>query len=63
VDDIRRLRRFADYETGTLWQFASDSEAIDADRQAEKTVALFDAIDSDVPRRTTILTEIPAVHP
>ena len=63
LDDLRRLRRLADYETGVVWQFASKAEALGAVRRAEKALALFDAIDADASRRSTILAEIQAVHP
>jgi hypothetical protein len=63
LDELRHLRRRADYETTNVPQFGSNAEAIAAVRRAEDALSLFDAIDRDAPRRNTILAEIRAVLP
>jgi hypothetical protein len=63
LDELRRLRRLADYETTHLPEFASASHAIAAVKRSEDALFLFDAIDGDVQRRNIILAEIRAVLP
>src|SRR4051794_14814347 len=60
---LRDLRVTGDYETDARPEFLSDVEAQRMVQTAQKALALFDAINADVPRRDAIATEIKAVFP
>ena len=63
LDLLRDLRGMADYETSSPAKFATNVEALAAVQRAVDALALFDAIDANTPRRTTIAAEIRAVFP
>jgi hypothetical protein len=63
LDELRHLRRLADYDTASLPVFLTDAEAINAVRRARTALTLFDAIDTDLPRRNAVLVEIQRVFP
>jgi hypothetical protein len=63
LDPLRDLRGMADYDTSALPKFATNAEAVAAFQRAVDALALFDAIDTDLQRRSTIAAEIRAVFP
>jgi hypothetical protein len=62
-DQLRAARARADYEAGTLAEFATNAGAKWAVQTADDTLRLLDMIEVDPRRRHTITAEIKAVLP
>ncbi|MFO0811040.1 MAG: hypothetical protein U0746_20615 [Gemmataceae bacterium] len=62
-DDLQRLRRAADYDTGSLPAFATNAAALSAEQRSLDAIRLLDAVIADAARRAAVIAEIQKVFP
>ena len=63
LEDLVRLRNFADYEIPHSRAFTNDQIARNVIQQATDALALLDAIEADPARRTAAITAVQAAWP
>jgi hypothetical protein len=63
LDELRKYRGPADYDTSSVPAFTGDAKAKEMIRLATQALSVFDAINADPQRCSTIAAEIRAVFP